>query len=109
MNRMIAITISPGATTAAVRLIVSGKRLAHHPAAGGDQDEEEGAEQLREQPSPLLGRVLEVLHRLLESCEGGVDESPDALIVCSARVSVMTTAWRHAELRWWSAYSTISS
>ena len=37
-----------------------GERLAHHPAAGGDEDEEEGPEELREQAPPLLARVLEV-------------------------------------------------
>ena len=42
------------------------ERLAHHPAAGGDEHEEERAEQLGEQAPPFLGRVLEVLDRLLE-------------------------------------------
>ena len=54
MNRMIAITISPGATTAARPADRVRERLAHHAAAGGDEDEEEGAEQLREESPPLL-------------------------------------------------------
>ena len=66
MNRMIAITIRPGATTAAVRLIVSGNACAHHAAAGGDEDEEERPEQLREEPAPFLARVVEVLERGVE-------------------------------------------
>ena len=61
--------MSPGATTAAVRLMVSGERLAHHPATGGDEHEEEGAEELGEQASPFLRRVLEVLDRFLERLE----------------------------------------
>ena len=58
---MIASTIKPGATTAAVRLIVFGKRLAHHPSARGNEHEEERPEKLGEEPSPLLARVVEVL------------------------------------------------
>ena len=64
MNRMIAITISPGAVTAAAAADRVRERLAHHPAAGGDQHEEERAEQLGEQAPPLLLRVLEVLDRM---------------------------------------------
>jgi hypothetical protein len=39
------------------------ERLAHHAAAGRDQHQQGGAEQLGEQPPPLLRRVLEVLYR----------------------------------------------
>ena len=60
---MIPITIRPGATTAAVRRDRVWERLAHHPAASGDDHEEEGAVELREEPSPLLVGVLEVAHR----------------------------------------------
>ena len=64
MNRMIAITISPGATTAAVRLIVSGKRLTHHPPPAATSTRKNVPEQLREQPTPFLLAGPEVLHRL---------------------------------------------
>ena len=64
MNRMIPITISPGATTAACLTDRLRKRLAHHPAARGDQHEEERAEQLGREPSPLLPRILEIGHRI---------------------------------------------
>ena len=36
----------------------------HHPAAGGDEHEEEGAEYLREEAAPFLARVVEVLNGL---------------------------------------------
>ena len=58
MNRMIAITIRPGATTAAARLI--SPLAVQDPAAGGDQHEEERPEQLGEQPPPLQARIVEV-------------------------------------------------
>ena len=63
MNMMIPRTIRPGATTAAVRLIVFGNACAHHPAAGGDDHKQERAVDLREQAPPLLARILEVPHR----------------------------------------------
>ena len=44
MNRMIASTISPGATTAAARLICPLR--VQDPAAGGDEHEHERAQQL---------------------------------------------------------------
>jgi hypothetical protein len=56
MNKMIAITINPGATTAAVRLIVFG-----HAATSSHHDQKERAQQLRKQPPPLLRRILKVL------------------------------------------------
>ena len=58
MNRMIAVTISPGATTAAASADLA--LAVEHPAAGGDEHEHERAEQLREQPSPLEARVFEL-------------------------------------------------
>ena len=64
MNKMIAITISPGAVTAAAAADRVREGLAHHPAAGRHEDEEERPEQLREQAPPLLLRVLEVLDRV---------------------------------------------
>ena len=36
------------------------ERFAHHAAAGRDQHQEEGAEQLGDEPAPLLARVVEV-------------------------------------------------
>ena len=57
---MIAITIRPGATTAAARLIVPGK-ASHHAATGGHEDEEERSEQLGEEAAPLLARIVEVV------------------------------------------------
>ena len=51
MNRMIAITISPGAVTAEAR----SRRHEH---------QEERPEQLREQTPPLLARIVEVLDRV---------------------------------------------
>ncbi|MBP6136106.1 MULTISPECIES: hypothetical protein [Candidatus Neomicrothrix] len=62
MNKMIAITIIPGATTATLRPMVSGRPV-HHPAAGGDEHQEEGAERFGEESAPLLARVVEVVHR----------------------------------------------
>ena len=59
MKRMIAITIRPGATTAAARTICpSPTRM---PAARGHEHERERAEQLGEQPAILEPRVVEVL------------------------------------------------
>ena len=60
MNKMIAITINPGAVTAAARVIVFGKAWPIIPPPAATKDEEERAEQLGEQPPPLLLRVLEV-------------------------------------------------
>jgi hypothetical protein len=62
MNRMIARTMSPGGTTAAWRLIVSGKAWPHHAATGGDAYEHERAQDLGEQSPPLLAGVVEVPH-----------------------------------------------
>jgi hypothetical protein len=57
----------------------AGERLVHHPAAGGDKDEEERAEELREKPAPLLGRILEVLDRSFERAELRADVARDRL------------------------------
>jgi hypothetical protein len=73
---MIASTISPGATTAAVRVIVFGirERLAHHAATRGDDHEQERPVRLGEEPAPFLIRILEVLHR---SRDVAVDPTED--------------------------------
>ena len=57
MKRMIPITMSPGATTAACLLIVSGKAWLIISAACGDQNEEERAEpaRMRDGATPALG------------------------------------------------------
>ena len=73
MNRMIAMTISAGATTAAVADHAR-ERVAHHAATGGHQHEEERAEQLGEQAAPFLVRVVEVS-----------DALDDPLLVASER------------------------
>ena len=60
---------SPGATTAADRLIVFGNAWPHHAAARSHQDQEEGAQQLGEQPPPFLGRILKIrVRRSRRSC-----------------------------------------
>jgi hypothetical protein len=41
-----------------------GKRLPHHPAASGDEDEEKRPQQFGEQPAPLLLRIGEVHERV---------------------------------------------
>ena len=51
--------MSPGATTAAGRLIWPS--AVEDPAAGGDQHQEERPQQLGEQPPPLEARIVEVL------------------------------------------------
>ena len=56
MNKMTPITINPGATTAADRVMVV-KRLAHHPAAGGDEHEQEGSRKAPETAGAILVRV----------------------------------------------------
>ena len=38
--------------------------FAHHPAAGGDQDQKEGAEQFGKQTTPFLLRIVKVLDRM---------------------------------------------
>ncbi len=61
-----------------------GEGLAHHPAARRHEDEEEGPEQLGEEPPPLLLGVLEVLDRvddrglepLLEAVPGRSSRGP---------------------------------
>src|ERR1035437_6891036 len=62
MNRMIAMTIRAGATTAAWRLISPGKAWPIIPPAGGHQHEEERAEQFRTEAAPLLARVVEIVN-----------------------------------------------
>ena len=60
MNRMMAITMRPGAVTAAARVTAPSGLRVHDGAAGADQHEEERAEQLGEQAAPLEARVVEV-------------------------------------------------
>ena len=55
------------------------ERLAHHPAAGRDEHEEERAEQLGEEASPFLRRILEVLHRFLERLESDARRTPQCV------------------------------
>ena len=69
MNRMIAITISAGRDDRRRAADRVRERLAHHPAAGRDQHEEERAEQLGEQAPPLLAGVVEVGEHRLERLE----------------------------------------
>ena len=64
MNMMIAITISPGATTAAVRVIVSGNACPIMPPPAATRTRKNVPKQLREQPAPLLAGILEVLQRV---------------------------------------------
>ena len=59
MNRMIAITINPGATTAAARLICP--LPCRIPPTGRDKYEHERAEQFGEQPAVLERGIVEVL------------------------------------------------
>ena len=63
MKRMIAMTMRPGAVTAAVRLMAPCGLRVHHGAAGADEDEEEGTEEFTEEPAPLVLRVVEVVRR----------------------------------------------
>ena len=61
MNRMMAATISAGATTRAPYGDgVAAEPGVDHPAADRDEDQEERAEQLGEQPPPLVAVVPEV-------------------------------------------------
>ena len=64
MNMMIPITISPGATTAAVRLIVFGNAAPIIPPPAATSHQKERPQQLREQSAPLLIRILKVRDRL---------------------------------------------
>ena len=89
MKRMIAITIRPGATTAAVRRDRVRERLAHHPPAGGHEDEEERPEQLREEPAPLLTRVVEVLEGCVELLELPLDVTRHWIASSELRVCKM--------------------
>ena len=59
MNKITAITVRPGAATAAARLICP--FACSSPPASGGQHQREGAQQLREQPPPFPARVIEVL------------------------------------------------
>ena len=59
MNRMIDITMRPGATTSALRLIVR-ECLAHHPPAGSHEHEKERPQELGEQPAPFSRGVSKV-------------------------------------------------
>ena len=60
MKRMIAMTIRPGAVTAAVRLICPSLTASTNAASGSDEHEEEGAEQLREKAAPLEAWIVEL-------------------------------------------------
>ena len=61
MNKMMAATISAGRHhRGAVGDRVAAEPGADHAAADGDQDQEEGAQQLGEQPPPLVAVVPEV-------------------------------------------------
>ena len=64
MNRMIAITISAGAVTAAVRLIVFGNAWPIIPPPAATNTRKNVPEQLGEEAPPLLARVLEVLEHV---------------------------------------------
>ena len=57
MNRMIASTISPGATTAAARLICL---AVQDPPTSGDQHEHERPQKLGEQPAVLELGIVEL-------------------------------------------------
>ena len=61
MNKMMAATISAGRHhRRAVRDRVAAEPGVDHAAADGDEDQEEGAQQLGEQPPPLVAVVPEV-------------------------------------------------
>ena len=64
MNRMIAITIRPGAVTAAARLMVFGKAWLIIPPPAATSTRKNVPNSFGEQPAPFLFRVLEVLDRL---------------------------------------------
>ena len=64
MNRMTPITISAGCDHGGRPADRVREGLAHHAAAGGDEHQEERAEQLRREASELQPRVLEVGHRI---------------------------------------------
>ena len=90
MNRMIAITISPGAVTAAPRLDRVGEGLAHHPATRRDQHQEERPEQLREQAPPLLLRSSKSSIGLTTSASNHPSKRtlvPTAACVCSCTLA----------------------
>lgn len=81
MNKMIAMTMSAGATTAAADR--TGKGGVHHAGTGRDQHEEERAEHLREETAPLLTRVVEVFNSLV-----------DVALVASDRTRLGDFLWR---------------
>src|SRR5262245_66523489 len=56
MTRMMAKTVSPGAVTAAPRLIDRGLAAPTTGAARAGQDQQEGPEQVGERPPPFLAR-----------------------------------------------------
>ena len=61
MNRMIPITIRRRGHDGGLSADGPRKRMAHHAAAGRHEHEEERAEELGEQPPPLLAGIVEVL------------------------------------------------
>ena len=61
MKRMMAMTMSPGAVTAAARLMAPSDCAHDDRSAGADEHEEEGAEEFAEEPAPLVTRVVEVV------------------------------------------------
>ena len=61
MNRITAITMRPGATTAAVGETEPGTTAFTTVAPAGDDDQEERSDDLGEQPPPLESRVVECL------------------------------------------------
>ena len=77
--------------------------LAHHPAARGDEHQEERPEQLREQAPPLLARVLEVLDRVdHRGVEPLLEPDPTACCVASLLVHVRPSrrgGWTDRRLR----------
>ena len=100
MNRMTPSTIRAGAVTAARPADGVREGLPHHAAAGGHQDQEEGAEQFGEQPAPFLRRVVEVLdHRdelsLQPRTRDGVARNPRA---SRRSLATLVVRWRHRVL-----------
>ena len=101
MKRMIASTISPGATTAAGKADLT--LGVEDPASRGDEHEHERAEQLGEQPAPLEPRIVE-----LRPCEPnssasrwrvravstpGTGPSAEAAALCATRASGIATTY----------------
>jgi len=59
MNKMMAATISPGATTCAMGDSVAAETGVDHSCAHSDEDEEEGRQDLGEQAPPFVAVVPE--------------------------------------------------